>query len=182
MVSGTRVGEGIFLSNAQTGDIVYNGYTPVGVSSFSPNGACVAAVYRYQTIYVWNIPSGDLVCSSFKEHIGAICSLSISPDGTRVASGSDAHTIRIWETKADQSESQSTINDWNLDEGGWVTGPNSQLLLWVPRDLRTGLKFPRNTAVIHNHGSFELDFDGVLMGSRWAECYSDSFWYALRTK
>jgi hypothetical protein len=60
----------------------------------------------------------------------------------------------------------------------WSVNRNSQLLLWVPPYLRTGLQGP-NTLVIHNRGSLKLKFESVVIGSRWREYYAGRLIRAL---
>ena len=52
---------------------------------------------------------------------------------------------------------------------GWMLGPDSKLLFWVPPTFRTGLWRPRNTAVIG--ASVEtLDFGHFVHGEDWVRC------------
>ena len=51
-----------------------------------------------RTLWVWGAQSGqELVV--LRGHNGRVLSLSFSPDGRRIVSGSDDETIRIWDTK-----------------------------------------------------------------------------------
>jgi WD40 repeat protein len=106
-------------------------------------------------------------------HIGSVSSVAISSDGTRIISGSDDTTIRIWDMYPRNLDNSNPLEDWELSSDGWVTTRDAQCLLWVPAELRSGLAWPRNTAVIYRYGSLRLNFDGTMMGERWKECYID---------
>jgi hypothetical protein len=93
----------------------------------------------------------------------------LSSDGSQGISGFHGACIRIWNLQYDNPVNTDLLDDWNMSEDGWVVGREGQLQ--VPPDLRTGLKWPQNTAVIYKRGSLELRFDGVLFGTRWQDCY-----------
>ncbi|KAG8774075.1 hypothetical protein FRC12_002170 [Ceratobasidium sp. 428] len=78
-----------------------------------------------------------------------VSSVAFSPDNTRIVSGSGDHAIRIWELGTNFSKDDNIWYSWYLNKDGWVVGPASQLLLWVPPELRAGLKRPQNSVVIH---------------------------------
>jgi len=52
---------------------------------------------------------------------------------------------------------------------GWVLGPHSELLFWVPPALRPGLWWPSNTAVIGAYGT-RLDLRRFAHGEDWIRC------------
>ncbi|KZP01923.1 hypothetical protein FIBSPDRAFT_880697 [Athelia psychrophila] len=47
--------------------------------------------------------------------------------------------------------------------------PSSQLLVWVPSWYRTGLVWPKNSAVIASSLT-ELDLSDFVHGSDWQQC------------
>jgi hypothetical protein len=53
---------------------------------------------------------------------------------------------------------------------GWVLGPNSELLFWVPPELRDGLWQPDNVAVITEAITTKLDLKHFVHGQSWALC------------
>ena len=52
---------------------------------------------------------------------------------------------------------------------GWILGPNSELLFWVPPTLRTGLWRPGNTAVMGEFAT-RLDLEQFVHGEDWVRC------------
>jgi WD40 repeat protein len=49
-------------------------------------------------ICVWDIGTGQVVAGPFTGHTRSVKSVAFSPDGHRIASGSDDHTIRVWDS------------------------------------------------------------------------------------
>jgi WD40 repeat protein len=54
---------------------------------------------------------------------------------------------------------------------GWMLGPKGERLIWIPVENRRLLWHPANTLVVPTEGSTEIDWDGILHGSSWSECY-----------
>ncbi|KAG2131615.1 uncharacterized protein EDB93DRAFT_1213274 [Suillus bovinus] len=45
---------------------------------------------------MWDAATGQPLGEPLKGHTGRVLSVSLLPDGTRIASGSDDHTVRMW--------------------------------------------------------------------------------------
>ncbi|KAG8741087.1 hypothetical protein FRC10_003327 [Ceratobasidium sp. 414] len=139
--------------------------------AYSPDGHRIAFISRDGSIGVLDAKTGKTLAGPFKAHTGWVRSVTFSPDGRFIASGSNDGAIRVWDSKLGASATSPDLDTWMVDEDGWVVGRDSCRLLWVPSDLRVGLKWPQNVSVIHCLGHFQLDFTGALIGPRWAECY-----------
>jgi hypothetical protein len=53
---------------------------------------------------------------------------------------------------------------------GWVLGPDSELLFWVPPTLRDGLLWPGNTLLIGEPIATKLDLKAFVHGESWSLC------------
>ena len=119
--------------------------------------------------------------SPLKGHTDLVLSVGFSPDGTRIVSGSEDRTIRIWnvidEVKfRDQikpaistdsvSQKSSTVSRL---ENGWIEGPAGELIFWVLPEWRTFLKFFPCILVI---GQSRVKFDHRTSshGTEWIKC------------
>jgi WD40 repeat protein len=64
----------------------------------SPDGQMLASGSEDKTIKLWNLKTGDLLCT-LTGHEGSVRSVAISPDGQTLASGSHDNSIKLWEKK-----------------------------------------------------------------------------------
>lgn len=71
-----------------------------------------------------------------------------------------------------QSHSESNVGDWTMDKDGWVVDDQSRLLVWVPGDIRKGLKWPGTQVRVGPSGDVRLKFDKSRMGESWAQSYT----------
>lgn len=53
---------------------------------------------------------------------------------------------------------------------GWILGPDSELLFWVPPELRKGFYRARNTAIIGRVLKTKLDLGWFVYGGQWSQC------------
>ena len=58
---------------------------------------------------------------------------------------------------------------------GWIVGPDSELIFWVPLSHQLGLWWPENVAVMSSNVT-KLDFNQFRQGRPWQQCRK-SFWY-----
>ena len=92
-------------------------------------------------------------------HSDCVYSVSFSPDGSRIVSGSNDWTVRICDVLSDpashrEQQNSSSTNpiktesskasppvvsselEWKLGEDGWIKGNDGEILMWVPEELR----------------------------------------------
>ncbi|KAF7973534.1 hypothetical protein HWV62_14968 [Athelia sp. TMB] len=79
----------------------------------SPDGRHIAAVSG-RSVRVWDVETGALTAGPFEGHAGGIVSVAFSPNGQRIASGSNNGPVHVWDTQtgalvAGQFEGQTSI-------------------------------------------------------------------------
>jgi WD40 repeat protein/serine/threonine protein kinase len=92
----------VIIWDVQTGDEILNLWGEhsgeVYAVAFSPldDGRLIATAGEDSAVKIWNSHTGDLI-HSFRGHEGLVSSLSFSPDGSRLVSGSRDKTVKIWD-------------------------------------------------------------------------------------
>ena len=89
----------IALYDAETGRIIHSLTLPskaVQDFAFSPDGAYLLAVSNEELVRVWRVGAWEEL-PGYAWNIGQLKSIAFSPDGQRVASGSDKGTIVVWD-------------------------------------------------------------------------------------
>ncbi|KAG8722612.1 hypothetical protein FRC08_017445 [Ceratobasidium sp. 394] len=162
--------------DAQTGHAVgkpFEGHTYwVSSVAYSPNGSRIVSGSSDGTVRVWDAEMGHTIAGPYKAHTQEVTSVAYSPDGSYFASGSEDGSIRIWRSQADFDDEVDPLDNWTMDEDGWIVGGDSFKLLWVPQDLRPALILPQNAAFIRPQGVLRPRFKDACIGSQWAECFS----------
>ncbi|KAJ7488084.1 hypothetical protein FB451DRAFT_731708 [Mycena latifolia] len=161
------------LWDTWTGDMdvvaVFDGHRDWVTSvAFSPDETRIVSGSRDNTICVWDAHTGCMVAGPLHGHSSYVNVVAFSPDGTRIASGSRDKTIRVWE----MTRSFGSLEDDIRLEDGWMVTPSGARLFWVPPELREGLYFPRNSAVISSKGATKLDLRRFVHGNSWEHCKS----------
>ncbi|KAF7979693.1 hypothetical protein HWV62_41709 [Athelia sp. TMB] len=156
--------------------------------AFSPDGQHVSSGSFDKTVRIWDVETGALIARPFREHGTRVFSVAFSPDGQRLAS-SGSSAIRVFDVEALHKQektlslrSQGQADDGDnvsegfsrlsqLQEDGWMVNPGGALLFYVPPDLREGLWWPHETAVITSKQVTRLDVSQLAHGADWAQCH-----------
>ena len=69
--------------------------------AFSPDGTRVATAGS-RDVLLWDAQTGKLL-TAFSGHTGPTASIAYSSDGTRIATGADDGTARIWDAATGDS-------------------------------------------------------------------------------
>jgi hypothetical protein len=64
----------------------------------------------------------------------------------------------------------ASFTDGSDMKDGWMLGPNSELLFWVPPALRAGLLRPGNMLLIGEPIATRLDLESFVHGESWSLC------------
>ncbi|CAE6473921.1 unnamed protein product [Rhizoctonia solani] len=142
--------------------------------SFSPDSQHIVSSSDDRTIRVWNTNSGDLILGPLKAHHQSVRSVRFSPDGTQIVTGSRDQTIRIHNVEHSHDYSSALGGIWEINEDGWFINEKSQLLFWVPPEIRRSFPRPYNPLTIGPEGSIQVDYSRLRLGENWHECYKRS--------
>ncbi|KDN40482.1 hypothetical protein RSAG8_08102, partial [Rhizoctonia solani AG-8 WAC10335] len=158
----------LFNADALRGDFV--------AVQFTPDSSRTAAV-NDGSAHIWDARTGRLLLTLPEYQIGSVETMTFSPDGESIITGSRDGAIRITSIQhvpvqpAPRPSSLSTMSDWKLDVDGWLVDDQRRLLIWVPPDLRDRLILPRVKGILSRKGWLKLDFEEAYLGESWAKCY-----------
>ncbi|KIM21165.1 hypothetical protein M408DRAFT_333630 [Serendipita vermifera MAFF 305830] len=165
--------------DAETGKTVMgplNGHSGwVNSVSFSPDGRRIVSGSEDMTIRIWDAVTGETMIGPSEGRIKVatpILGSQVGTSGSHVpdAKVPDAKVASALETKPDPDDGPvcSNIFDSSLTEDGWMLGRNSELLFWVPPEIRPKLSPLRNVLTIGQ--ATELDFTNFVHGKGWIHC------------
>jgi WD40 repeat protein len=107
-------------------------------------------------------------------HTDDVNVVAYSPDGAFVASSSDDHTIRVWDTLNEGRRVLRYIRqkDSNNQHTGWVLPPAepSAYLMFVSPLSR--LPDDTNVLTLPKSAVPHVDLSNAKFGDRWSECYT----------
>ncbi|CEL62947.1 putative WD repeat-containing protein alr3466 OS=Nostoc sp, (strain PCC 7120 / UTEX 2576) GN=alr3466 PE=4 SV=1 [Rhizoctonia solani AG-1 IB] len=157
----------------------------------SPNGLYVASGSFDGTVCVWDGQNGKRILGPLRGHTSLVLGVQFSPDGSHVVSCSYDGTIRFWDVSsigggvqeqgvtraatAEEAKKNSNgsvaLDQWSLDEDGWMVDSHGRRLLWVPSDLRAYLVHPLMSLSTGGRTHFHLESEGWKGGDKWMDCH-----------
>ncbi|CAE6508502.1 unnamed protein product [Rhizoctonia solani] len=156
-------------SGRPIGGPIYGHTSTVNSVMLSSDGTRIVSGSEDTTLRLWAIPGG-LQSFSYSESF----STSIVKAHTPGLPRDPSVTLGSTKTYTDMNLRGHPTASWILDDDQWVRGRQSQLLIWIPHDLRDTLVRPHNLHVISSEGSTRLDFSNAKIGDSWVKCYSQS--------
>ncbi len=165
-------GQDVDVLDAQTGDqkLSLSGHTSsVSLLEFSSNGRTLATAARSsqdKAIRLWNPRTGKLLRKL--EHPEGINSMSLSPDGSTLVSGSWDGKIRLWDTRTGRNTQTVDIRNEVLTyspDGSQIAVATHEILLFNARTAQL-----QQTLSGHTNGVYSLLFssDGsTLVSASW---------------
>ncbi|KLO07241.1 hypothetical protein SCHPADRAFT_657824 [Schizopora paradoxa] len=164
---------------------------------FSPDSKHLVSGHEDGSLIFWNVDDGRLHRSSeaLFIHAKAVRSVMFSFDGLYVVSRSEDKSVKVSISSVSptgtfaqfQVDSETTIalenslavhkrrcpslsDESYIDHDGWLRDSrrsDARVLLWVPEEHRGGIRWPRNTSVVHRT---TFDFSRFVHGEKWEEC------------
>ncbi|KAI0337308.1 WD40 repeat-like protein [Trametopsis cervina] len=155
--------------------------------AFSPDGATILSGSDDHTIRLWRLPvvdstfsayhSSSEVSPSLHSQVGSSVVVADTHCDDTVASVSMSVTSAVLNDESSPASATSPTSQGILntdssildDESGYMLGPESELLFWVPPDYRTGL-YRTNTQWAVGARSLRLDLSRFAHGEGWEGC------------
>ena len=87
---------------------------------------------------VWDIETGQ--CLATLEHGRAVLGVSVRPDGSRIATGTEGTTVRVWDARTLKETARLEQHEWYVKSLAW--SPDGQTLFTASGDGTIGIWDP----------------------------------------
>jgi WD40 repeat protein len=109
----------------------------ITVASSPATKTWITTTFNGSNLDVWDAESGDHL-TEMAGHTGIVYALAVNADGSRIATGSDDGTVRIWDPRSgvqlQKLTPESGIIDVALDPAGTraaTTGDDGRVTIWA---------------------------------------------------
>ena len=116
---------------------------------------------------VWDASTGGEL-KTLNGHTDSVRSVAFSRDGTRIVSGSEDRSVRVWDMLYHDQHWVSTPDNWI------ISFPDSQRLMWIPSEIKQVLCYPPSLLKMSLEASASLNFKYSKVGPEWSECCASS--------
>ena len=125
---------------------------------------------------MWDVSTGEEL-KVLRGHNGLVKSVAFSSDGTKIVSGSNDNSVRVWDvsmiTGSCDSYEEIEESEDVLADNSWILSSQGQdHLMWVPQEAN--LIQDDNILIISPSGCSTVDFDQSRIGVDWVHCYTPS--------
>ncbi|KIM24802.1 hypothetical protein M408DRAFT_26756 [Serendipita vermifera MAFF 305830] len=143
--------------------------------SFSPDGKRIVSGSDDHTIRVWDAETDEAAVDPFQIRNTHAGSLTLFLAGKPLAPASDNRTIRLLDSDNKSNDLLTDIyaifRKTAKTDDGWIRGPNSELLFWVPPEIRPRLCQLGHILVIDKQNVWTtLDLKRFVHGKEWSRC------------
>ena len=116
---------------------------------------------------VWDASTG-VELKKLKGHTGWVDSVAFSCDGSRIVSGSEDKSVRVWDVSMIGHKKHFVCN---MSDKNWIiSSQRRDHLMWVPKEANLVQGF--NILIISHSGFATVDFHQSMIGDDWVHCYT----------
>lgn len=149
---------------------------PINSVAFSPSGTLVASASSHLMLCVLKMKTTLQLHTPFQT-LNAVTGL-FSSLANAVWGASPQRPPAATDSSTQESQHKSATGigiPWLINEHGCIFDKHSNLLLWIPPDLRGLISGPQNVAGKFLQGaSIQLSFENAMIGESWTGCYNST--------
>ncbi|CAE6423483.1 unnamed protein product [Rhizoctonia solani] len=156
-------------------------------AQFSQDSTKIVTGFVDGTIAVWDLERRVMIAGPFSGHAGRVSHVAISPDISLLASaaGNTRRILHVLDPILDitisaNSEIDPLLNPsfdrfgegWCIQNDGWVTNINLELLFWVPLEFKLAWPSLHTSLIVTERGTVQVPKQVLFLGEPWDSCYN----------